>query len=257
MPPVGYDVSLITPTRERPEAVALCQRWMGRQRYHGSVQWIIVDDSPYPSPHMPLLKFKLPGGGTIHRTVVRRDPEPNSVQSFAGNILNGINWLRAPKVLIIEDDDWYDRYYLRQMTDRLDHADLVGEIKARYYHVRTRRYNVGSNLHHASLCRTGLRADFLPRLQHACELARQDNNPWIDLYLWGTRPGVEQDFNTNLFDGANLSVGMKGLPGRGGLGSGHARGNYPGEDPDGVMLRHWLGADADAYLGYYEPAAVA
>lgn len=43
-------------------------------------------------------------------------------------------------------------------------------------------------------------------------------------------------------------VGIKGLPGRGGIGMGH-RDNFRGtDDPCGALLREWIGEDAEAYL---------
>jgi hypothetical protein len=37
------DLTLITCTADRPEAFQLCERWMARQTYRGSIQWIVAD----------------------------------------------------------------------------------------------------------------------------------------------------------------------------------------------------------------------
>lgn len=39
-----FDLTLLTATGERQEAFDLCQRWMQRQTFEGSVRWVIVDD---------------------------------------------------------------------------------------------------------------------------------------------------------------------------------------------------------------------
>jgi hypothetical protein len=45
-----------------------------------------------------------------------------------------------------------------------------------------------------------------------------------------------------------LSIGIKGMPGRGGLGRGHKLDAYRNDDPDGKLLREWIGPDAEVYL---------
>lgn len=62
--------------------------------------------------------------------------------------------------------------------------------------------------------------------------------------LWRTFQGPR-----SLLDSANV-VGIKGLPGRPGIGVGH-RPDFGDPDPDGRILAEWLGpALADAYAGY-------
>lgn len=43
-------LTLVTATGARPEAWALCERWMLRQTFAGPVRWVIVDDGPEPQP---------------------------------------------------------------------------------------------------------------------------------------------------------------------------------------------------------------
>ena len=43
-------LTLLTATGCRPEAWALCERWMARQTYAGTVRWVIVDDGPDEQP---------------------------------------------------------------------------------------------------------------------------------------------------------------------------------------------------------------
>ena len=42
-------VTLITPTGDRPQCFRLCEHWMRRQTYDGTVQWIVVDDGHSPT----------------------------------------------------------------------------------------------------------------------------------------------------------------------------------------------------------------
>jgi len=48
-----------------------------------------------------------------------------------------------------------------------------------------------------------------------------------------------------------MSVGIKGMPGRAGLGEGHAGHPRYAPDPSLNVLRQWLGPDAGHYARYY------
>src|SRR5205814_2710696 len=47
-----------------------------------------------------------------------------------------------------------------------------------------------------------------------------------------------------LKDAWKLSIGIKGMPGRGGLGRGHKLEAYKNGDPEGKLLREWIGDKA-------------
>jgi hypothetical protein len=64
---------------------------------------------------------------------------------------------------------------------------------------------------------------------------------FIDIVLW------EKAKSRHLFD-SQLTVGIKGLLGRAGIGSGHDRHFYGEFDRDGSKLREWLGADSQYYM---------
>jgi hypothetical protein len=53
--------------------------------------------------------------------------------------------------------------------------------------------------------------------------------------------------SANLFTG-NHVIGIKGLPGRMGIGIGHRQSFKGQDDPDGLKLREWIGDDAGIYL---------
>lgn len=224
-------LQLITATGARPEALALCHRWMRAQTYAGPVLWLIVDDGQHPSriERMP----------DHWRTVVIR-PAPfwqPGQNTQARNLLRGIDALdRRYPVAIIEDDDYYAPDWLSTLARELEHAELVGEQMARYYNIAMRVGRQLNNHQHASLCATGLRGGAIDSLHRACRA----NEKFIDLALWRAHK------SKRLFGGHRV-VGIKGLPGRGGIGMGHKKDFQGQRDPSGSLLRQWVGDDARYY----------
>lgn len=222
-------VTLITATGGRPEAFALCERWMAKQSYGGELQWIVVDDGPEPTPV------------NLGQTVVRPAPlwSPGQI-TLARNLLAALPHVRGEKVLFIEDDEYYGPRYLANMDAALDMAPIAGQVPARYYNLPSRKYRDCGNYAHASLCQTGIRASYLQAVRWVCER----NTKFIDIELFRHADSVYLDrFRDDV-------VGMKGLPGRGGIGMGHKpKGGSWSADPDLAVLNDWLGADAAAYEG--------
>ena len=228
-------ITLITPTGGRPEAFSLLERFISKQTYQGDIQWIVSDDCDPPTPC------------TMGQTIVRPTPLWQSGQNTqCRNLLSLIPLVLHDKILICEDDDAYSPYYLETMSNRLDISPIVGETNAHYYNVSTRSYRVLSNVHHASLCQTGIRAEVLPSLSTVC----QHNKPWVDMELWRTWRRSSQLFRPDPVTGP-LCVGIKGMPGRIGIGSGHRVKFGGAPDPNGTVLRDWVGEDAEVYMGYY------
>jgi hypothetical protein len=224
-------LQLLTATGARPEAFALCERWMAAQTYDGPVTWIIVDDGPEPTPVHPS-----PLGWL--QVVVRPAPfwRPGD-NTQARNLLKGLDAV-DPKhpLVIIEDDDHYRADWLETVVRELAKAELVGECRARYYNIAQRKGRQLRNEGHASLCSTAMRGGALATFRLACQRAPK----FIDLELW------RRHRSRHLFVGYRV-VGIKGLPGRGGIGMGH-RDDFRGEyDPDGALLRQWVGDDARFY----------
>jgi hypothetical protein len=210
-------VTLITPTGGRPDAFRLCERWMARQTYTGPLQWVVVDDAdPVTS-------------ATMGQDVLRPEPKWNGSHTLARNIRAGLGAAKYDAVIVIEDDDWYSPEYVRTTVDRLETLPamrLCGECPSRYYNVATRCYRLPGNMNHASLCQTAFRLELVPRV-----LGFMTSDPWVDLMLWSKIPGT-------LHEGYNV-VGIKGLPGRTGVGIGHHPGGTP--DPELTVLRSWVG----------------
>lgn len=229
-------LTILTPTGGRPEAFSLLEKLVARQTYVGELQWLIADDCDPPTPC------------TLGQTIVRPTPlwSPGD-NTQCRNLMALLPLVRHPKILILEDDDYIAPRYLERMSQYLDSAPLVGEVNAHYYNVATRTYRVIHNLRHASLCQTALRVEVLPALASIC----QRGVPWIDLELWRSWRGDCELVPPPSSDGIPLCVGIKGMPGRAGIGIGH-QDRFPGtSDQDGSVLRGWIGQDADLYAGYY------
>lgn len=222
-------MQLITPTGDRPRAWALCERWMARQTYAGPVVWHVVDDGV-----LPLSAAFTRDGWDVR--VHRLAPMPENTQ--ARNMMHLLR-LVTPQhpVVVIEDDDWYAPDWLDTCAREIRSAECVGEAPARYYNVARRVARQLQNGAHASLCATAVRGHAVETLRRACEGRRT----FIDLELW------RRHHSRRVFGGRRV-VGIKGLPGRGGIGMGHDARFAGKPDPDGAVLRSWVGADAEAYL---------
>jgi hypothetical protein len=224
-------LTLLTATGARPQAWAICERLMAAQDYAGPVRWIIVDDGPEPQA----VTFKRHCWQLV---VIRPAPlwQPGQ-NTQARNLLKGLECVdRRDPLAIIEDDDHYHKDYLAEVFRRLQRAELVGECKARYYNLALKRGRQLSNSGHASLCSTAMRGPAIETFRQACLKAPK----FIDLELWRRHP------SRHLFS-LGLVTGIKGLPGRGGIGMGH-RDDFKGTaDPDLTLLRQWIGDDVELY----------
>jgi hypothetical protein len=222
-------LQLITPTGDRPKAWALCQRWMERQTWQGQLTWHVVDDGHDPAE----MSFSKPGAElAVHRL---RPMNGNSQQRNLIWLMEMVD--RRQPVVVIEDDDWYAPDWLSHVAQELDQAELVGENQARYYNVALRRGRQLSNISHASLCATALRDSALDTFDQVLHESHQ----FFDLELWRRHP------RRHLFEGHRV-VGIKGMPGRQGIGMGHGPSLNGFDDRDGTMLHQWVGDDAPSYL---------
>jgi len=226
-------LTLLTATGCRPKAWEICERLMAAQRFTGAVHWIIVDDGVDAQE----ITFSRPGW-TL--TVVRPEPFWMPGQNTqARNLAAGMAHV-APtdRLVIIEDDDAYPPTWLATVDCWLEHAELVGETYARYYNVATRTARQLHNSEHSSLCSTAMRGSAL--MTFTCLL--QISSKFIDIELWRSVK------SKRLFRGGNV-VGIKGLPGRFGIGMGHRPDFQGAHDKSGKILREWVGENAALYLG--------
>lgn len=225
-------LTLLTATGCRQKAWALCERWMARQTYAGPVRWVIVDDGEEAQP----ITFKR-DGWTLE--VIRPKPFWSAGQNTqARNLLAGLEVIdSAERLVVIEDDDWYAADWLAHVDTRLTADMLIGEKRARYYSLSKRVGRELGNQFHSSLCSTAMTGKAIDAFRKVCKEA----NKFIDMQLWRShQPRL-------LFDGHRV-VGIKGLPGRGGIGVGHTKEFQGTADSSGRILREWVGDDAAAYL---------
>lgn len=241
-------LTVITPTGSRPAAFALCERMMARQVYDKPVRWIIVDDGPVSTP----LTETTPGPNWS-QWILRPEPfwRPGD-NTQARNLIEALDAAERLKglgeelrVVVIEDDDWYDPRWLATIDAALDRAELAGESHARYYNVRMRRGADLNNAHHASLRCSGMRGRGLAALR----LALGEFSKAYDFKMWRDPSPSKFLFQTH------LTVGMKGLPGRPGIAAGHE--DLAGRaDRDLKLLRAWIGDDADLYADFFKEDAM-
>ena len=233
-------ITLITPTGGRPKAFALCERWMERQtkRWY---QWIVVDDCAPPTPTH------------LGQTVVQLAPAWQLGENTqARNLLEGLRHVKGDAVLFIEDDDWYSPAYIEQMSAWLELYSVVGCSAARYYNLNAQKFQYMQNQSHSSLCETGLRTErevmrLLDKTIRApSQLKFELVSPrFIDCVFW--QRVRRSRINWRLYTHHGLCIGIKGLPGRMGIGTGHTPGNGYEVDEGFSRLREWIGDDVDIY----------
>lgn len=225
-------VTLITPTGARPEAFALCEKYMKRQTYRGEIQWIVVDDGDPPTEC------------TMNQTYIR-GPKPwrPGINTQRPNMNAALEYIQGDFIFIIEDDDWYAPNYLESYLRLLQIYSAVGEGNAKYINILDRSWREWDNHKHASLCQTGMRKELLPRLDEAIN----SGELFMDCVLW--RYFFHHNLKPFMFLNQDLCVGIKGMPGRRGIGAGH----FPQEkgftsDPGFSNLKRIIGEeDARVY----------
>ena len=172
-------------------------------------QWIIVDDGQVTTP----VEASFPV------TYIRRKYHPHKVVSFCRNMVTGIQAVEYDKVIIMEDDDWYHRKYIERCCQRLQGNDLVGEMYTVYYNVRYREFYVNPNTKHSSLCQTAFRPEsgLKEFIEQRCGL---EDSTFLDCHMW--QFAANKALSRFNFE-ERLCIGMKGLPGRAGIGAGHRK----------------------------------
>ncbi len=239
--PARGGITAITPTGDRPLAFALCQQWM-KQQTRKPDQWIVIDDGKIPLvPTMPM-------------QYIRREPRSDDPKHTLDlNMAMALPLIQGDKILIMEDDEYYAPGYVAEMARRLDQAEVVGIMRAKYYHLPTGGYMQIGNTGHASLAETGFQKSFLPLFGKCIDRGIVSN--WLDEQIWRIVNGSQKtgkQITSCLFvdDATSLYIGIKGLPGRDGMGQGHNPALYRGvkDTADRAMLRKWAPKDYQVYL---------
>lgn len=227
-------LTVLTVTCDQPIGFALCEHYLARQTWPlEQVQWIVVDDGVEP--------ITPTRGQEYHRR--QREPGGTGVDSFCRNLLEGLSHVQGTHLAFFEHDDWYAPTHLEQLVQQLhDGPSLAaGDDDQRYYNVATRQWRTWKNVG-ACLCQTMMRRAAVARLEeviHGC-LTRQSYG--VDTTFWRGVPTSRRAIAKT-----HTVVGIKGLPGRAGLGFGHRPDEKWTADPSLEQLRRWIGRDADRY----------
>lgn len=236
-------IVLITPTGARPDQFRMCAKWMKQQTYEGDVHWIIIDDA------RPVTTGIVDDSFRENWTIEKIYPVPSwefGMNTQARNMKVALERLslftkkEVKAVFIIEDDDYYMPTYLEWMMMHLENYTAIGETRTIYYNVVARKFADCGNRQHASLFQTAFTLDAIPYMMAA------HKNKFIDAEFWKNVP------NKLLIKEGKRSIGMKGMPGRGGIGAGHKGHNGYTLDIDLKWLTLNIGEDnAKEYARYY------
>ena len=231
-------IGIITPTGGRQIQINICEQLMKRQTYQGDVVWVIIDDClPRTTGQITHDRWK----------IINCHPSPNwkpETNTQGRNISVGINELMnydLEAIFIIEDDDYYRPQYIEKMMTRLEGFQVAGEVDTIYYNVYFRRYFSNQNMKHASLFQVAFRPDVIP-IFRKCYMER-----FIDAKFFQLLAGN----GVNLFPELKLAIGIKGLPGRPGIGAGHGKLMNMRTDNNMTYLTTLIGTDAKIYERYY------
>lgn len=226
-------ITLITPTADQPIGIRLLEKYVQRQTVKYD-QWIIADDGVESATL------------TMGQTHLIRKRRHEGGASLVANVLAMIPEIKGDIIIILEHDDYYSADHIAVCIEQLRRKNImaVGSQWQRYYNLQVRKWiqlrNIGS-----ALCNTAFKKDVLLNLQRAAESAFRKKSYGVDRFFWESIPqsqwGVHQ---------INTVVGMKGLPGRKGLGVGHRpdKRRHWRHDPNGEQLKRWVGSDAAEYL---------
>jgi hypothetical protein len=142
------------------------------------------------------------------------------------------------------------------MTSHLDMAQVVGMGWAKYYHLPTGGYMMHSNAQHASLAQTAFQMLVISMITECIKKGMEKE--WLDCNIWRHVTGSKGAITFDIFrDTQKLFVGMKGLPGRFGIGIGHRTAAYKKHDnPDRGILKEWIPDDYHIYMELLEGVKV-
>lgn len=230
-------VTLITTTGGRPEALELCREFMKRQTYKGLIEWIILNDEEKDTIFDILNINWVDWDITVIESLKLWKPGINTQRL---NLDQAIKYIKGDYILIIEDDDWYHPSYVETYVHLLQKFDVVGEGDAKYYNLPYKCWKNMENYNHASLCQTGFRRSVLETFESAVN----SGHLYIDLEFW--KQVKAKNIPHLLFNDLNLCVGIKGMPGRTGIGVGHTPIAFK-SDPMLIKLRELVGDDVELY----------
>lgn len=235
--------TLVTPTADQPTGIALCQRSMAAQTLDvRQFQWLVIDDG------IDAAALTM-GQQHIRRT---READCTPTQSFCRNLLTALPHVKGDWIVFIEHDDYYTPAHLELLAGLVAKkgVQIVGDGMQRYYNVHQRCYRVFEN-YGACLCQTAIATALTPMITKTIEDLMRRGKYGVDAQLWKNVPQAKWNVTQ-----AGSALGIKGLPGRAGLGLGH-RPTTDGKwtaDHELAVLRQWIGPAADIYRPFFEHA---
>jgi hypothetical protein len=193
---------------------------------------------------------------------------------LAIKLQKAIPFIKGDKILIIEDDEYYAPNYVEEMSKHLNGGKIAGITQNRYYHVPTGGYYKMHNMGHASLAETAFASSFIPIFKKAVDTGIFID--YLDIRIWrmakqslnrsfkfggramttrsrGANRGPKNELVLFSDSAAPIYVGIKGLPGRAGIGMGHNPAMYGTRDTaDRRILKQWMPKDYQVYLDAVE-----
>lgn len=243
---MNEEIALLTATGDREIAFGLCVKWMLEQTYEGDIHWIIVDDGFTKATEKILDKTQFDKRFRVQAIKRIQEKDEAGARSMAQNILIGSAMVKENLIIVIEDDDWYSPQYLKDMINRLQKYDAVGTIWQNYYFLPDKTYRTYKN-RGSALCSTGFQRVLLPYLRESAHRSYKKNLKGLDAYFW-QEVEASKKYKIQIFDNKkHLMIGMKGLPGREGIGIGHHRRRHSrwlNDDSEASVLRDWVGEKA-------------
>lgn len=230
------NVVAVTPTRNRPQQLELCRRYVARQTFPVLEHVVAQGDTEL--------------GGNLYSALADVPPE-------------------ADIVVIFEDDDWYSPHYVQRVVEQFERhprLNMLGWGSLGYYRWPDRTYNI-HRTRGCALCATSFRVEKIRRVQDWCfwEPAHLDTRLWNDIN--GMWPAERFGFDMRAVQEAKrlgktpevepLVLGMKGLGG-GGYGRAHAgKDKFLNQTDD--EERSWLASvigeeDLAEYVARFSPS---
>ncbi len=224
-------VTVITCTGYRSGAFALCKQFIERQTYKGQIQWIVVHDQ---KGILPLTSDKKNIAVEVHRGPKVWEEGYNTQR---GNMELALEKVKGDIVFVMEDDDYYKPNYISYMVKLLDVSDTLaaGIASARYYNVNIPGFKIMNNLKHASLSQTVFKKELLPLFTKAVN----SGSLYFDIEFWKSLQLKEHP--NVLVEHTNLSIGIKGMPGKSGITESHRVYRDYQYDAGMKVLKDWLG----------------
>jgi glycosyltransferase involved in cell wall biosynthesis len=222
-------ISLITPTADQPLGLSLLERYIAAQTVKPD-EWIVADDGDVPATL------------TMGQTHIVRKRTEQGGRSLATNMLAALEAVTGDIVIVAEHDDLYLPNHIAECVKGLAKQGAYGCPTLCYYHVRLRIWAQMRN-RGSALCQTAFRSSLIPDMRRSCEAAYAANTGSVDWKFWEPRQ--------QLAKGPQTVIGIKGLPGRVGLGIGHRPKDTTqrrwNKDPHMIKLKEWAGAHWKEY----------